>query len=503
MTHIRVSRPYRDGNGVPTPPATRSPPLSDRFPVLRLVSLSLVLCLAPLALLTYFTIHLAHQAVVKEVNARVRTTSAVTAVLLNAQMQSVVGFTSSYASRQLLIAALADGTPANFDEAVIARQLAQLAPPGSGGAFLTDAACRLTHVLPATPEIIGTDFAFRDWCKGVTATGQPYVSEAYRTSMAGNRLVVAVVAPVRALGDDSSALLGILGVVYPVDSIREFADDLAHAQGLLLTITDQRGTLLAGRTASGDAQGLVSGLADTRVQEALAGHSGSMRSVGVDGDAISGFAPVAGIGWTVSAEVSAREALVGVYRLRETVLAVAAIIGVVMLAGVVLLARALRQRREAERSLTEREASTRAILAAATEAFISMDASGKIIAWNRQAEVVYGWTEAEALGRQLAETILPPEMREAQNRGLAEFVATGTGFAVPLNERFEAPGLHKDGHWFMTDVGIWAVRTARLVGASTRSCRTSPSASWPRPPWRRPGTRHWPRRSSSRSSWPT
>ncbi len=53
-----------------------------RAPILRLVTLVAVLCLLPLAVLIYVTTHLADQAVVREVNARVQATSAVTEVLL-------------------------------------------------------------------------------------------------------------------------------------------------------------------------------------------------------------------------------------------------------------------------------------------------------------------------------------------------------------------------------------------------------------------------------------
>ena len=416
----------------------------------------------PLALLAYFTIHLANRAVVDEVNARVRTTSEVTAVLFSTQTQSVAAFTNSYATRPRLITALADGDPANFDHPLVEAQLAELAPPGNGGAFLATPACQVTNVRPFTPEVIGGDFSARDWCRGVTSTAAPYVSEAFRAAIAGHPLAVAIAVPVRAIGaGPSSPVVAILGVVYPLDTIADFADGLAHAQGLHLIVTDQRGTLMAGTGIHAPAvDGLVSVASDPRVREALAGRSGLTRSIEVDGDALSGYAPVPGTGWTVTAEVNAHDTLASVRHLRATVLAVAAILGLVMMIGVVLLARALRQRRDADRTLTEREADTRAILEAATDAFISMDATGKITAWNRQAEAVFGWTEAETLGRQLSETVLPPEMREAHDRGLADFVATGTGFAVPLNERFEAPGMHRDGHRFMVGLGIWAVRTA-------------------------------------------
>jgi len=142
------------------------------FPLRRLVSLCTLLCLVPLAFLTYFTIHLADRAVVREVNARLRTTSAVTSVLVQQQMQAVADLTASYASRRLLVEALGDGDPAHFRLDEIDRQLSDLfaAQAGTGGAFLTDTECRLTNVHPTTPEIVGVDFAFRDWCRGPVRT---------------------------------------------------------------------------------------------------------------------------------------------------------------------------------------------------------------------------------------------------------------------------------------------------------------------------------------------
>jgi PAS domain S-box-containing protein len=425
-----------------------------------------LLCLVPLALLTYVTIHLANQAVVKEVNARVRTTSAVTAVLLNAQLQSIAGFTSSYAGRPILIKALADGNPANFDEGVIDGQLAQLAPPGSGGAFLTDTSCRVTQVRPVTPEVVGEDFVSTDWCESVTVTGAPFVSGANRSAIAGDQLVVTVAVPVWAIsGDPTSPRLGVLAVIYPVDIIKGFANGLAQAEGLLLTFTDQRGIVLAGRTPSSETNSLVSAASDPRVSSALAGRSGVSRSVEADGDTLSGFAPVSGIGWTVIAEVPAREALAGVDRLRSTVLSVAGLLGLVMLVGVVLLARALRQRRNAEDTLIEREANTRAILEAATDAFVSMDGNGIISAWNGQAHHLFGWTEAEALGRDVFQTVFPPGDRERYVRRWTDIQAAGDGLIE--SSRVEITAQHRDGHQFAAEVAVWPVHLGDRWGFNT------------------------------------
>jgi len=67
------------------------------------------------------------------------------------------------------------------------------------------------------------------------------------------------------------------------------------------------------------------------------------------------------------------------------------------------------------------------VLASALDAVITMDARGVITSWNANAEAMFGWPAAAAIGRQLADTIIPSRYRDAHRRGLAHFVATGDG----------------------------------------------------------------------------
>src|SRR5581483_4918334 len=72
----------------------------------------------------------------------------------------------------------------------------------------------------------------------------------------------------------------------------------------------------------------------------------------------------------------------------------------------------------------ERQASIhRAVLETAHDAFVAIDAAGVIRDWNPQAEAVFGWSRAEALGRSLAELVIPLETRAAHRRGLERFLA--------------------------------------------------------------------------------
>jgi PAS domain S-box-containing protein len=97
-----------------------------------------------------------------------------------------------------------------------------------------------------------------------------------------------------------------------------------------------------------------------------------------------------------------------------------------------------------------------AVLATSHDAFISMDADGKITAWNARAEEMFGWPAVIALGRPLARTIIPPSMRAAHNEGMKRFLATGNGRV--LNKRLELTALHRDGTEFPVDMTITPLR---------------------------------------------
>ncbi len=118
------------------------------------------------------------------------------------------------------------------------------------------------------------------------------------------------------------------------------------------------------------------------------------------------------------------------------------------------------ERRRAEEALRASEEQTRLIIETANDAFVAMDAQGRIIDWNRQAEMIFGWERAEAVGRILAQTVIPPQHRAAHEQGLKKFLATGEG--PVLNRRIELSALHRDGREFPVELTISPVR----LGAS-------------------------------------
>jgi two-component system sensor histidine kinase/response regulator len=198
---------------------------------------------------------------------------------------------------------------------------------------------------------VGRDFSSRDWYKGLTATGRPYLSEAYEAASAGKPLVVTAAAYVRDRRShgQQGRRLGILVAAYGLDAVQSFTSDVGRVQGVALTITDQRGTLLA--TPTGRPQGLVAASSDPLVAGALVGRSGVADRRTSTGHDLAAYAPVERLGWTVTASVSARAAFAGVGRLRRTVAAITALLAVVLLGGLVLVVGSSRRRARAEREL--------------------------------------------------------------------------------------------------------------------------------------------------------
>jgi PAS domain S-box-containing protein len=108
--------------------------------------------------------------------------------------------------------------------------------------------------------------------------------------------------------------------------------------------------------------------------------------------------------------------------------------------------------RRAEEALRQSEQRTRLIIDTALDAVITMDAAGHITAWNTQAEKIFGWPREKVLGKRMADTIIPPKHRDAHEKGLKRFLATGAG--TVSNRRIEITALRHDGVEFPVELAI-------------------------------------------------
>lgn len=93
-----------------------------------------------------------------------------------------------------------------------------------------------------------------------------------------------------------------------------------------------------------------------------------------------------------------------------------------------------------------------AVLKTALDAVVVMREDGTVAGWNDVAEATFGWTFAEVDGRRMSELIIPPRHREAHERGLAHYLATGEG--PVLDHRIEIEAIHRDGRELPVELSI-------------------------------------------------
>jgi PAS domain S-box-containing protein len=102
--------------------------------------------------------------------------------------------------------------------------------------------------------------------------------------------------------------------------------------------------------------------------------------------------------------------------------------------------------------LRQSEARKDAILRSALDAIIIMDHEGRFVDVNPAAERMFGHSRTAALGRPVADLIIPPRLREQHHRGLAHYLATGEG--TMLHRQVELPALRANGTEFPVEVSI-------------------------------------------------
>jgi len=109
-------------------------------------------------------------------------------------------------------------------------------------------------------------------------------------------------------------------------------------------------------------------------------------------------------------------------------------------------------RKKMEVALRDSEARTRAVLDMALDCIVSINHEGKIIEWNPAAEAVFGYSRQEALGKVMAELVIPVEFRARHHQGFARYLKTGEGPVI--GKRLELTALRKDGTEFPVELAI-------------------------------------------------
>jgi PAS domain S-box-containing protein len=113
------------------------------------------------------------------------------------------------------------------------------------------------------------------------------------------------------------------------------------------------------------------------------------------------------------------------------------------------------ERTRAEEAVQESDARKTAVVQAAVDCIVTMDHEGRVVEFNPAAEEAFGYSSEEAVGRELAELIIPPDLRERHRQGLSRYLATGQ--TEILGRRVELRGMRKDGSEFPIELNITTI----------------------------------------------
>lgn len=123
---------------------------------------------------------------------------------------------------------------------------------------------------------------------------------------------------------------------------------------------------------------------------------------------------------------------------------------------------------EQVKALHASEALAAAITTAALDCVVVVDQAGIVVLFNPAAEQTFGYTSSQAIGRQVAELIVPPHLRAAHSASFGR--ALSSGRTRLLGSRVEIEALRADGTTFPAELAMTEVRLPdrRLFAAYLR-----------------------------------
>jgi two-component system sensor kinase FixL len=122
--------------------------------------------------------------------------------------------------------------------------------------------------------------------------------------------------------------------------------------------------------------------------------------------------------------------------------------------GACTIARDITERKRVEQALSGSEARWQGIIESAVDGIIVINARGIVEAFNRAAEGLFGYTAAEAVGRNVS-MLMPAPYREEHDGYIARYLATGMRKIIGIGR--EVTGLRKDGSTFPVHLAVGEV----------------------------------------------
>ncbi len=367
--------------------------------------------------------------------------------------------------------------------------------------FVADHSGRVIFDAPQLPGRRGSSLLDRDYFKTVITAGQFVISKPL-SGKSSNLPNVVFATPIRTPAGEIVGMVGGILFLTKPNFLSKLGDARIGKQGYFSLITQgETPTIVMHAKSDRILERIALEQAGTHLKNALQGYEGTVEDTGRRGvEALFSYRSLRSAPWVLTSVYPTSEAYASMRRMQALILALGLAVAVIAAGAlwwfadrllaplgklqeamhaskgtneIVVAPGALESRELAEvihayndlmADKRQSEQRVRDILTHASDAFISIDADGLVTEWNRQAEETFGWQRGEALGKDLAELLIPEATRAAHWEGISRFATSGRGPSI--NKRLEVRALCRDGAEIEVELSIAAARFGERFSAN-------------------------------------
>lgn len=255
----------------------------------------------------------------------------------------------------------------------------------------------LKAVFPPISEVIGQDFSYRDYYKGVSKDWRPYVSEVFKRAPEPRYNVVSVAIPIKSdsIRESDKKILGILLLTIKLDTILDWAREIEVGTDGFLYFVDRNGHV-AGHPKFSHLGDVVDFSSVPVVQKLLKGEKGIdvFYNPIEKEERISAYEPVPGYGWGVVVQQPTHTAFA---EKNASIRLILIIYGLALLLFSILIY-LLNQVLHRLSINLERE---KIFLGSIGDGLVVIDREWNITLFNKSAHRISGWSSEEVMGKPL------------------------------------------------------------------------------------------------------
>jgi len=264
---------------------------------------------------------------------------------------------------------------------------------------------------PYAEGVIGKDFSYRDYYKGVSNNWQPYVSDVFTKAAEPRNNVVVAAIPIKT---DNQQVLGLLVLTIEVDTFTQWTKDVDVGPGSFVYYVDKSGNAV-GHTVYGDQNEVVSLASEEPVSKVLQGERGVKETYSrtdMENQVIA-YEPVKNYGWGAMVQQPSTAA----FAIRDARLHSLAIFYSLSTFFLIVLAYITYRFMKLLYLYRENE---KVFLESIGDGLVAIDRNWKVTLWNKSASKLTGWSAAEAIGKPFQEIVR--FIREKDGQPHSEFI---------------------------------------------------------------------------------